>query len=214
MELIRKLVLLMVVLGTSIANAVPITYTFTGTATGTIGATSFSNATLTISVTLDTSNVTNSPSFFQNPYAANTATFSIGGVGSGTLSNSGAISLNQSAFGGIVEMYDNSLHDYIIEVDGNSIGSTALTGYALKTAIGPVGPQTGNQANLTNVATSRGNLTVGLFNINNLTFQATISAVPATPIPSSFYLCVAGLAAMSIHAAARRRRGMKERACS
>jgi hypothetical protein len=55
MELIRKLVLSMVVLKASIAYAAPITYTFMGIATGKIGGTSFSNATLTISVTLDTS---------------------------------------------------------------------------------------------------------------------------------------------------------------
>ena len=58
---------------------------------------------MTISVTLDTNNVNNpSSAFFQNAYAANTATFSISGVGAGTLTNSGIVTLNRNAFGGIV----------------------------------------------------------------------------------------------------------------
>jgi hypothetical protein len=130
----------------------------------------------------------------------------ISGVGSGTLSNSGVIYLNQNAFGGIVNMYDNGLHDYIVEVDDNSIGSTALASYTLMTAIGPLGTEPLSQANNSGMfATTRGGLT--LSRLTNLTFQATISSAgPATPTPSSFYLCVAGLAAMSIYAAARRRR--------
>ena len=201
MELIRKALLLTVVVGASVAYGVPITYTYTSTATGTIGGTPFTNATLTLSVTLDTGNVTNPGGFFQNLYGANIATFSISGVGSGTLSSTGAIFLNQNSFGGIVTMFDNGIHDTIIEVDGNSIGSIALASYALTTAIGPLGPQGFNGS--PTVATSRGNLTVTHW--ANVTFQATTSGPPAVPIPPSVYLCIAGLAVISAYAAARRR---------
>jgi hypothetical protein len=204
MELVRKVILSMVALGGSVASAVPITYTFTGTATGTIGGTSFSNATLTISVTLDTSNVTSpSSGHFQSLYAANTAMFSISGVGSGTLSSAGGIYLNPP-FGGIINLYDNGTAGQLVEVDDNSIGSAALASYALATAIGPLGPQAVDGGAINNVATSRGSLTLTSFEIN-VAFQATTSAAPV-PVPPSLYLCLAGLAAASVYTVARRRR--------
>ena len=44
-------------LGTSIVNAEPINYTFTGTATGSVDGAVFSNADVTITVSADTDNV-------------------------------------------------------------------------------------------------------------------------------------------------------------
>jgi len=204
MELIRKVVLLMAVLGFSIAYAVPITYTFTGTATGTLGSTPFTNATLTILVTLDTSNIVNPSSvFFQNFYAANTASFSISGVGSGRLTNNGAVLGNQIQLLGQVNITDSAVGALIV-IGDNSIGSTALASYSLATPIGPLGPEATSPFSFPTVPTSSGSLAVT--SITNMTFQATISSAGlATPIPPSFYLCVAGLAAISISAAARRR---------
>ncbi|HVZ08186.1 PEP-CTERM sorting domain-containing protein [Rhodopila sp.] len=59
------------------AEAVPITYTETGIGSGTLGATSFTNKTLTITLQGDTSNVTADGSGFQNTQI--TATLSIDG---------------------------------------------------------------------------------------------------------------------------------------
>ena len=202
MELIRKSILLTVALGPSIACAVPITYTFTGTASGTIGGTSFSNATLTITVTLDTSNVINiSSGNFRNLYAANTATFSISGVGSGTFNNSGSVSASQVVFGGTLALFDDG-DGPLIDIIDSLVGSTALTSYSLTTPIGPLGPQASNLVGPFTVPTSRGSLTVPIE--TNVTFQAAVVASAVTPIPPSFYLCLVGLGGLGFYTALQR----------
>ena len=201
MQLIRQVLIL--ALGASAAYAVPITYTFTGTATGTLGSTPFTNATLTMSVTLDTSNVIIQSSIqFMNLYPANTATFSISGVGSGTLTNVGAIIGNQTQLLGNVRIDDSGVGPLML-IQDSLIGSLALSTYTLTTPIGPLGPQATTPFSFPTVPTSRGSLAVT--SLTNITFQATTSG-PATPIPSSVFLCIGGLASMSIYAARRRRR--------
>jgi hypothetical protein len=204
MQLIRHIVLLTVVLGASIAYAVPITYTFTGTATGTLGSTPFTNAMLTISVTLDTNNILNpSSGFFQNPYAPNAATFSIGGIGSGTLSNNGAVLGSQTQLLGNVRIADNTVGALIV-IGDTLIGSTALASYSLATPIGPLGPETTSPFSFPTVPTSSGSLAVT--SIANMTFQATVSSAGlATPIPPSLYLCLGGLACLGFYRARQHR---------
>jgi hypothetical protein len=202
MQLIRHLVLLTVVLGASIAYAVPITYTFTGTATGTLGGTPFTNAALTMSVTLDTNNILNpSSGFFQNPYASNAATFSISGIGSGTLSNNGAVLGSQTQLLGNVRIADNTVGALIV-IGDTLLGSTTLASYSLATPIGPLGPEATSPFSFPTVPTSSGNLAVT--SITNMTFQATISTA-ATPIPPSFYLCLVGLAGLGFYTARQHR---------
>jgi hypothetical protein len=70
-------------------NAGPITYAITTTATGTLGASQFTNASVTLTLKGDTSGVTAGPgplsSFLINP---GMATLAIGGLGSATITDS------------------------------------------------------------------------------------------------------------------------------
>src|SRR5215472_8370738 len=78
------------------ASAQTLKYVFTGTASGTVGSTSFTNAPLTVSTTGDTSNVVLTGTIYVLNVPPGGASFSIGGVGSGTFSDATDVFDNQT----------------------------------------------------------------------------------------------------------------------
>ena len=165
------------------AMAVPITYTFSGPVSGTLGATSFTNAQITIVATGDTSTAGGGVPLYNNTLSG--VTFTIAGVGSGTVtdglfiinSTTGAIGLERN-FGGLVDWVD--------------FDAAALQPYTLTTSFGPiaVAPRTPQGA----VATTAGslNLTTG-----PNTFQAVAAggggpAATTTALNSSLNPSVVG----------------------
>jgi hypothetical protein len=203
-----SMLMLPMLLGTTVIYAGgPITYTFTQTATGTVGSTPFTNATLTITVVGNTSGVVyaGGPSSNYNfAYSANVATVSISGVGSGTLTNAGAVEDNQAVFGGSAGLFDSG-GGMQFTVEDALIGGSALATYALATTIGPLGPQA-TVSPWGPIPTSLGTLTVT--SASNLTFQATASSTVPT-LSHWGMLLLAGLlvgaAALELRRSTRRR---------
>jgi hypothetical protein len=134
------------------AFAAPITYTLSGPVSGTLGATPFTNAQITIVATGDTSTVDCGAPIFCNTLSS--VTFTINGVGSGTVTDGlsifdatvGTLGLERTT-GGLVDWID---HDAI-----------EFQTFNLATSLGPitVAPRTPQVA----VATTAGglNLTSG-----------------------------------------------------
>jgi hypothetical protein len=193
----------------SVACAGPITYTFTGTGSGTLGGSSFSFATVTFTMTGDTTNIQDnlahtacSPAdgcdqiFNETGFFDNNSTpvqVAIAGLGSANLS--GGVDLeacptvcatpaevNVQYFGGTG----------FIEV----VNSSLLGTYVLSTAIGPV-PSTVGEFNSTSQPTSAG--TLDLTSFTGIIFNATLGAPSqpppsTTPEPGTFAMVIGALA--------------------
>jgi len=116
------------------AFAAPVTYTMSGTVSGTLGATPFTNAAITITATGDTTNI---PNGCTAPVVCNSlsgVTFSISGVGSGTVTDGLRILVNQSSPGVVAleRCCGTTGGDWVDIVD------SAFMTYGLNTSIGPV----------------------------------------------------------------------------
>jgi hypothetical protein len=165
------------------ANASLIVYTEQDTVSGSLGGVGFTNATMTLVLTGDTSNVTNpSSGLFQN---AGPATVAISGLGSGTFLDSiivFAFQPNQAAgFEDITKPAD--ILDTLL--------APPLGSYDLTTSIGPVlGTAAFNPS--TGFATSAGTLV--LTAASNPTFSAAVAA----PETSSLGLVGIGLAGVVV----------------
>jgi len=195
----------------AVAASAILTYSFTGTANGTLNATPFSNEAMTLSVTGNTSKVVSGSSgHYELDYAVHSATFSISGVGSGTLNHTGSVDDNQQVFQGGVGLYDNGA-GWLVLVDDALIGGSALASYALNTSFGPTTPQASNPSlgDFVNVPTSAGKLTIT--GESHVTFQAAAPS-GATSTSASLYLlvgglvCVAAVACVGVYLAVRRHR--------
>ena len=184
-------------------QASPITFTIATTATGTLGASHFTNASVVLTLTGDTSAVTAGPgllsSYLIDP---GTTTLTIGGLGSASFTDSIEIvsSFSSPTFFGqpptvvIVDTTNGGPGDPtgILE----TISPTFL-GYNLQSALGPISG-TGSVANQGPVdgffSTTAGNLQFAAGQGNGAgtsTFTATI-----TPEPETFGLIAAGVAAI------------------
>ncbi len=119
-------------------QAAPITYTLTTTASGTLGTSSFTNATVTITLTGDTSGITaGTGSETGYDFNSGIATVNISGVGTATLTDSIEIaSTFDTLFDGVygVLISDNTTGTGILLQEG-----AVFDGYGL----GPFGPVTG-----------------------------------------------------------------------
>ncbi len=201
----RRFGLAVAVLGlmglTDRAEAVPITYTETATISGTLGATSFSNALVTITGLADTNNVIGGGTFFNVPVVA---TVTVAGVGSGTLTDIVQVfsGINGNPEAGFVAKKLASDPFFTILLDTRN---AALTNYDLKS---PIGPVTG-AASISNPIGLKFGSTAGDFAITSVangtsTFLAT-GGITAVPEPST--LTSAALASlMGLGYAWRRRR--------
>jgi len=152
----------------------PITYTFTGNADGTIDGTNFTDAKLTVTASGDTSDVTfNAPNqtYFLN-FSGGMADFTINGIGGGTFTDAYVFDNQEFGVAGF------GLTSDIIQTHDSSIGSTSFASYNLKSAIGPLGPESSDPStgDWVGLATSLGSLTVTSY--DNVVFQATTAGAP------------------------------------
>jgi hypothetical protein len=154
-------------LGTSIVNAEPINYTFTGTATGSVNGAVFSSADVTITASADSANVLfDGYNIYQ--VIPSSAMINIAGIGSGTLT-SGIVVFNQQAFN---YSFAGLQQDYmdIVTVEG-----LELETYDLKTSIGPLSPGYLSIYGSLNIPTTMG--TVVISSSGDFTFQADVQNV-------------------------------------
>ena len=158
----------------------PITYTLETTASGSLGGTSFTDAMVILSMTNNTTNVTNSaPGDFEN---VGTETVSIGGGTAVTFTDLTQVFSTQSV--STVGFEDLVLDDILGDIDAS------FASYDLKTSIGPIVgssefdagssfPTTGGAFVLTSVGES--------------TFTAATSAIPE---PSTWAMMLIGFAGL------------------
>jgi hypothetical protein len=177
--------------------AVPITYTeqVTG-ASGSLGGTSFANATVTLTMNNDTTNVSgSSPSFFNVQQSLKPLTLNVTGFPTETFTDTTQAAVNQTTslaspnagFG------DNTAVHGILFTKNASFNT-----YDLKTSIGPLMG--------TAIFTFGESFptTDGSFVLNTVTgqasFTATVSPVPlpTLPAPASLALLVVGLAGLGL----------------
>lgn len=206
-QAMRRFGLAVAVLGlmglTGRAEAALITYTETATISGTLGATSFSNALVTITGLADTNNVIGGGTFFSVPVVA---TVTVAGVGSGTLTDIVQVSsgINGNPEAGFVAKKLVSDPFFTVLLDTRN---AALTNYDLKSPIGPVtgGASTANPFGLKFGSTAGDFAITGVAN-GTSTFLAT-GGITAVPEPST--LTGAALASlMGLGYAWRRRRAV------
>jgi PEP-CTERM motif len=110
------------------ASATPIVYEFSGTvSSGSLNGIGFTNRAFTVDVFGDTSGVSGAPGLRFN--SATSVTFSIAGIGSGTLLDTYRMFLTNSAVG------FSALSDGADRID---VLNGVFTGYALASAFGPI----------------------------------------------------------------------------
>ncbi len=128
------------------AVASPITYTFSGTATGTLGTTPFTNAPITVNAVGDTATVTNGGVLCNS---LSSVTFTIGGVGSGTITDligifdnqgNSAVGLQRGVCGGadVMDIFAPAFASYNLT---SPMGT--VTGTAIANSQGPVNTTAG-----------------------------------------------------------------------
>jgi hypothetical protein len=177
-----KVLLGLLVLGTMASQATPISYFNQVVASGTLGATSFTNALVTVRFDSDTANVTGGSGFFSD--GVGTATLTIAGVGTAIFTGSIDVFVNQGAIAaGIAD-----------ETIGGSISDTynvALATYDLMTAIGPLSGDPFIRPDLT-FGTDEGG-----FNMTGTSGSATFWATTTTiPEPGGFLFVASGIMAL------------------
>ena len=183
---------------TAPAKADIITYILSGTNSGKIGATTFTNALITLSITGNTDAVIGAGSgIFEN---TGTGTITIGGLGTATVTDPLAIiasavpnplgNLGTFPFVLVIALEPPTFDD---GKGFGGMGSNALLGYDLTTAFGPVTTSPAGVARPVGAAvhTSLGDLTF----VSDITQGSTgtfRAVVTTTPEPSSFVLLATG----------------------
>ena len=148
--------LLLSIAGATIAAAPslasPLTYTETATDTGCFGdvsksggvitcaaGTNFTDALVTITLTADTGNVTNtSTGLFENVGAAGTVTVSVAGIGSATFTNQVEVFVNQSTMVNGQPASIAGFFDFGVGLDPLDTDNSSFAAYDLTSPIGPI----------------------------------------------------------------------------
>jgi hypothetical protein len=178
------------------AQAVPITYTFSGVANGTVGAQAFVRNDLLVTVTTDTTNIdtTRFGSSIPATAALLNASFSLSGFGSGTLTQAVYVFNNQ---GTQTLGFGNIANNDLIDLENVAV---PLSTYGLVTPLTFMGTPPNFIFQFQNVGTSLGALS--LSGLTDAVFTASVAAVPE---PSTYGMLAAGLM-VGVGAQARRRR--------
>jgi len=172
------------------AGASPITFTISTTGSGSLGAATFTDATIVITAITDTTFILNGPPVTGNqgnesPEVGDTDTVTIVGLNTWTLTDP-VLFYDDRTFGIVGALdYDAGINTLLNLLD---ISGTAFSTYDLKSSIGPISDPLANGSGTFLVPTSGGGLSFTT-NSTNASFQAVTSA---TPEPGSLGLMLAG----------------------
>ena len=216
--LILALAISAIVLSAASANATGITYEISGVASGTIGATTFTNASVELTGIGDTASVTSlfSGLIFGNPFSMLTVT--IGGVGTATVTDPSEIWAIPTPSGlstvPVVVIGRVDKPPALDSITGiGFVGSSALTGYEGATGIGPITDAGGIGFPACGGPTQDPCLdtTLGLLSFtSNLTFPPTteatfVATLQPVPEPPSISLMLIGLVLLGAMMVMRKR---------
>jgi len=173
-------------------RASPITYTIAvADASGTLGGSSFLSATVTITLTGDTSSVSGG---FSNQI---TAEADVAGIGTATLTSSFLLLERHGSTA--LDIIDPSITFFLVE-----ISDPAFASYDLASALGPlsIGPGSTETPGI-NYPTTLGNLELN--NNDGATFTASTTTA-ATPIPAALPLFATGIGGLGLLGWRRKRK--------
>jgi hypothetical protein len=179
------------------AHAVPITYRVTATGTGSLGASNFTNALVTVTMTSDTSTVTpgSAPFIFSN---TGPATVDVAGIGTATFTRATAVFVDQTASPPLAGFEDVGFCCTTIL----ATRSSHFASYDLKSAFGPL-------TDLAIVTTGVAHpTTLGNFTLTSVGETSTFTAVlgATQPVPTLSEWVMTGLGVFLVAVAVRRLR--------
>lgn len=167
LEMNSRLLLLCILLA-PLALCDPLTLTFAGTGSGSLGSDTFTGSNFTITFTTDTSDLA-TPGGYPNDISTpegTSATFSVTGVGSGTLTGNQAVFVNDT---------ENDVGIWFFQPpDFLTLGNFSFATYKLSSSIGPI---SGTASALSeSIPTSVEGESLSLTGVSALTFTADVTA--------------------------------------